>query len=450
MSFVEYARKHLNEIPYPIGKFLSLVPYSLRPGVGRVYRNRRQDIDRVEALSVPERKSYVFERVKTIAVFAYRNIPFYTDLYRSCGVNPEKFSSFDDLKNIPIITKDDLQSVSLEYRSHPVAGQSLVNTGGSSGKPLDLHICPDNVGHEWAHIHHIWQRLGFSPRDVRIVFAGRSDVTNGVQYDSFRHQFSVDIYAGWEEVANKLMAVYRHTSPRYLHGYPSAIFDFVLWARDVGHPICDILVKYIDGIFLSSEFPSPQLRSDVERVLSCPSVSWYGHTERAVLAYERSEHERYYPFLSYGYAEAAETDMGLSLISTSYYNFASPIIRYDTGDLIRPAVVDGIMESFSVSLGRNGDYIIDRKGNKVFLTALVFGRHHEIFRFSKSVQVYQKESGLATFFVVLRADFIDSKAVDGLFDLRNVDIDFSVKIVDFPLRTVSGKVPLLVRDYPLD
>src|SRR5690606_33596347 len=141
-----------------------------------------------------------------------------------------------------------------------------------------------------------------------------------------------------------------------------------------------------------SELPSPLLRETVEKLLGCSSVSWYGHTERAILAYEKEGSATYYPFFTYGFAEALDEGR---LVCTSYYNRASPLIRYDTGDRVDPVVNDGLLDKFKISNGREGDFIIDKLGNKIFLTGLIFGRHHELFESARHIQIYQPATGIA-------------------------------------------------------
>lgn len=445
MNILYYAKKNLTKIPYPIGRIASLVPYGMRPGLSKIYKQRSKEIEYLDNLGINEKKRFVFLRVKNISIYAFTKIPFYRDLYRSHDVNPEKFKSFDDLKYLPVIKKSDLLSYGLELRSSCRDNRLLVNTGGSSGQPLDFHIEPSSIPHEWAHMHQIWKKLKFKQSDLKIVFGGRANVRNIVEYDSARHQLNLDIYAGWPVVANRLLEIFNRYKPKYLHGYPSSIFDFVIWLDINRHPLLPMLRKNIEGLFLGSEYPSPVLRHQVERLLGCKSVSWYGHTERSVLAYEREKYGNYYPFLSYGFSEAIENGEGSRLIGTSYYNHASPLIRYDTGDLIDATLNDGLLESFRIQNGRNGEFILDKVGNKIFLTGLIFGRHHKLFEYARYIQISQKHSGQAEVLVVPR-DNMTPKEASELFDFSNVLLNFNFKIIDEPKRTPAGKVPLLVKE----
>jgi phenylacetate-CoA ligase len=135
------------------------------------------------------------------------------------------------------------------------------------------------------------------------------------------------------------------------------------------------------------------------------------------------------------------------LIASTYYNSASRFIRYDTGDDIVPLQDGRILGAFRMAAGRTADFVIDRNGQRISLTALIFGRHHEAFGVAEFVQVRQTEQGRVTILLV-PASGVTSTAVEWprLFDFRNVDLDVEFEVRDRPVRTPAGKTPLLVTD----
>jgi len=437
-------KKNLTNLPYFLGSPLSKLPYGYRPGMGKTYNQRQSEISTLDNFTKEKVKGFIFEKVKDIAVYSNKEIPFYKHLYKSNNVNPVSFTCFEDLNNLPIITKSDLQKVDILERSCPNAKSYIVNTGGSSGKPLNFYIEPSSIAHEWAHMHKVWDNVNFKSSDLRVVFAGRSDVSDVILYDSARHQLNVDIYAGWQAIADRLLIVYSKYRPQYLHGYPSSIFDFVTWLDDNKHPLLDILRENIEGLLLGSEYPSPQIRANTEKRLNCKSVSWYGHTERSVLAYEAEQYRHYKPFETYGHSEGILNDGSYNLISTNYYNLSSPLIRYNTEDIIKPKFSDGLLQSFQITEGRSGEFIIDKHGSKVFLTALIFGRHHALFDISNHIQIKQSKQGIATVYYVLRTGVLCEEP-ETLFDHENVDLTFSFEQIENPITTISGKTPLLIK-----
>ncbi len=445
MDVISLIKSMVERIPFPVGKAISRVPYAMRPGIGAIYRQRSVELENFGNFSSEKKSNYIFHRMKSIVEHAYRNIDFYREYYSQQGFTPDQLVGFDDLAKIPVVNKNILKECSLEKRSLNLKGRYLVNTGGSSGNPLSFYILPSSIGHEWAHMHHIWSKLGYRPYDLKLCFGGRDLKNTAVRYDALRHHFAINIYYPNVEIACSLKPILQSCDIRYLHGYPSALYDFACYCENNDPELADLLSQKLKGAFLGSEFPSPVYRNKIESVFNIPTVSWYGHTERAVLAWELDNPYIYVPFQTYGFAEAKHDDvLGITkLVATSYYNTASPLIRYDTGDEIEVvSSTAAILESFSIAGGREGDYVVDLAGKKISLTGLVFGRHHRIFERAKFVQVYQSKPGFVTIFVTSSGAKIPDTDICNFFDLGGININFSIEQINEPMLTSGGKVIL--------
>jgi phenylacetate-CoA ligase len=81
----------------------------------------------------------------------------------------------------------------------------------------------------------------------------------------------------------------------------------------------------------------------------------------------------------------------------------------------------------------------------ISLTALIFGRHHRVFEIADYVQIRQHYAGKAVIVVSISGDQRPSKhRLASLFDLAHVNISFDLEIREQPIRTKSGKTPLLI------
>ena len=107
-----------------------------------------------------------------------------------------------------------------------------------------------------------------------------------------------------------------------------------------------------------------------------------------------------------------------------------------------------MVKEFAIKEGRSGDFVVDKGGKKIPLTALIFGRHHKAFDVAEYIQIGQAEPGKATLYVTLKNDktgpILSESDLACLFDLSNVDIDFDFKLIDKPVRTAMGKLKLRV------
>jgi phenylacetate-CoA ligase len=449
MNFVPKMKLFLMALPPCLGKAMSLVPYEWRPVFGKIYRKRIAEMETFSKMSDDQKQSFFFEKIRWIVEYAYNNVPFYEKLYQQVGFKPEHLKSFDDLQHIPVVTKAMLAMCDIERRSTKVSGRYVVNTGGSSGSPLSFYIPSSAIGHEWSHMHRIWGTIGYTQSSLKLGFGGGNMHQKTVSYDALRHQFAVNIYHPNKEISQALRLVLRKRKIEFLHGYPSAIYDFASYCEAEDQELSEMLAKNLKGAFLSSEYPAPHFRDKIESVFKIPTISFYGHTERVVLAWEKDQKFLFSPLQTYGFAEAIKDGFSgvLKLAGTSYYNTASPFIRYDTGDEISVTKSsNSILEEFKIEGGREGDYILDKNNKSISLTGLVFGRHHRIFETARFVQIGQKEPGKAVFFITIQKSILPPEEYQNWFDLSDIQIDFEFRQIDAPILSKRGKALLNVNN----
>ncbi|MDM1500007.1 hypothetical protein [Myroides odoratimimus] len=445
MSIAVFLKENLKNIPAWLGQTINHIPYNIRPGIGKVYKQRQALLRESENWDSNMSKDFVFSKVKDLVFFSYNNIKFYKEYYESKGFHPTELRCFADIEKIPIVTKSILKTYSLEDRSFKKKGSYIVNTGGSSGEPFSFFIEPSSMGHEWAHMHKVWNKFGYHYSSLKLAFSGRSDVSDLVDYDVVRNHFAIDMYSDYVKVAAKLRAIVTKYKICYLHGYPSLIYDFALYCEENDKDLMVMLRRNLKGVFLGSEYPQKLYRDTIKRIFGIESVSWYGHTERAVLAYEKHEEFEYYPFITYGFAEAiTNLDGEYNLVGTSYYNYSSPLIRYNTEDIIDDVNLDqGILKSFRLLKGREGEFVVDKKKKRINLTGLIFGRHHKLFNYCSFIQVKQIEDGKILIYYVSKD--LDVSKAQSFFDSDNLDLDLVFERIDSPIRTLAGKINLLIK-----
>lgn len=446
-NIISALKQNKIHLPVWLGVWVARIPYSWRPIAGKVYGQRISQIKAFDKMSSTERKEFIFQQMYSIVKYSIENIPFYQQYYQKRGFTLEKLKSFEDLSQIPVISKEELIEVDISERSNEQVEKILVNTGGSSGKTLSFYIEPSAIGHEFAHGESMWKELGFKPYNVRLIVIGRSKVLNGVDYEFARNCFSLDMYQPYINNKERLIKMLRKHTCDYIQGYPSVLAGFADFC-DENPELLGIIQKNLKGVFLNSEFPYPIYRDCIERVFNVTTQAFYGHTERCIMAFEKKGVRNvYYPFQTYGYTEALRRDDGhYDLVGTSYFNHASPLIRYNTGDIVdNPIYENGILISFEIIEGRSGQFILDKDGRGISLTGLIMGRHHPIFDYCDHIQVKQYAPGMAVVMYVPKKNKIIEDP-SSLFDSSNVNVDFSFEMIERPIRTKNGKINLLVKE----
>ena len=129
-----------------------------------------------ETMSPQERETVILDKLSHQVRYAYEHSAFYREFWRDAGAATANIRSFDDFRQLPILTKDDLRR---EQEAHPPFGRYLCiprervvrihGTSGTTGNPTVFGI----GGEDWeriaeAHARILWA-VGLRPDDWVIV-----------------------------------------------------------------------------------------------------------------------------------------------------------------------------------------------------------------------------------------------------------------------------------------
>jgi phenylacetate-CoA ligase len=379
--------------------------------------------------------------------FAYAQVPFYRQHYEAHNFSPTMFRAMEDWEKVPIVTKVHLQALVLDRRVSQDCRGIKINTGGTSGTPLEFFIDRHAFAREWAHMHRIWMSRGYQTTHAKLTFRGKHfPECEPIRYNAVHNEYVVNSNCSMPQVADAVARLGLKIPLRWIHGYPSLVAEFATHLSERGGNLSDMLRDRLYGVLLGSEYPAPHYRERIENYISSNVISWYGHSEMAVLARE-SARGIYTSLPTYGYAEAVAAAGGESsvcrLLATSFDNLAHPFIRYDTGDLVESVGHSGGSFSFKISEGRTGDFVVGHGGRRIALTSLIFGRHHAAFAQLRHLQIRQEQPGEIILLLVPAVGATHDNLAGG-FDLADAGIDWRIEILDAPVRTAAGKTPLKV------
>lgn len=441
-------KEALGKVPYSLARPLVYVPYALR--FGAAYPEAGRLIQEFSRSSNETRERMILTRLQNIVEYAYESIPFYRHWYQTHRYQPHRLRTLSHFDDVPLTDKRAFRSFGLDQRSSSHSGSLKLNTGGSSGTPLEFYVDKHAFAREWAHMHHIWAGGGYAPTDLKLTLRGKDLGTDALRYNVVHNEYIGNAYVSPELLVEAVEELNRVRRIRWIHGYPSLVAEFAEATERLNPSLAASLRSKLKGVLLGSEFPAPHYRGTIERLLSPNVIAWYGHSEMVVLAVETGVNV-YRPYQSYGYCEAVPAEDGhYRLVGTSYANRVTPFIRYDTDDRIQTTGDDTVLSAFSISEGRVGDFVTRADGSRVSLTALVFGRHHDAFEMVEHVQIREDRPGSMTVLVVPRKAFSErhDEVLRG-FNFDSAGLSVTYEFLDEPVRTARGKVPLLVHPKPV-
>lgn len=224
-----------------------------------------------------------------------------------------------------------------------------------------------------------------------------------------------------------------------MNSYLSAITFFARLPRKTGSK----LTSKLKGIFLISEDTDPIRRLFVEDVFQTKTSTFYGHSERAFIAYETSANEYAFdPF--YCFTELIPDDTGtFSIVGTGFLNFSMPLIRYLTDDICLPSAngykIFGRWKRTEGPIGKNWG----------FFSHAAFNFHSTAFDNVLRYQLIQKEKGKALLLMTVSDRFTNADLAAIRQGIRNKIgdvIEFEIRLVDQMVLTKRGKFQIIINE----
>ncbi|HYM94477.1 MAG TPA: hypothetical protein VET23_10085, partial [Chitinophagaceae bacterium] len=333
------------------------------------YYNLLQDR---ESLSSEKIIEYQFDQLKHILIYSYQNVPYYQELFNKISFDPFKFSHFEEMSKIPFLDKEIIRNnfEKLISGKRIKSGSYIATTGGSTGEPLKVLLDYNSVFKENAFIYYFRKKLGYKFEDKLVTFRGVEFGEKLWKYNPMYNELIVSPFRLSKLTLSDYITKINDFNPQYINGYLSSIYFFAKLLSE--HPI-PIKIK-LKGIFLISENIDAKQREFVENFFNVKSVTFYGHSERCIIAEEKIPNHYFFdPY--YGFTEQVKIeDAQYSIVGTGFLNFTMPLIRYKTDDICTPYneyfSIDGSRKSSTGLYGKNGEYF----GHAAF------NFHSDIFR----------------------------------------------------------------------
>jgi phenylacetate-CoA ligase len=460
---------NLDDAFYPLLSTYARMPYRLKSALGSTYRHipRRLRLGpgydgfdnlarEVESWPAQRVADYQLEQLCLVLLHAVRHSPFYAHRFAEVAFYPSKMGSFEDLQTCPYLTKEDLvRDLDSIATTQPSRSDRLyVTTGGSTGSPVGLYLHKGvSRPKEQAFLEAQWRRAGYFDGARLAVLRGYVATARPLgavaSYDAIRDWLMLSPHHLTAERLPEYLDHIARFRPDILHAYPSAALQLADLLESTGEHWPTPLRCVLAG----SERLTKAQKQLLEDTFGCRVYTWYGHTERVVLAGEGRYSDLLYFCPAYGYVEFGppDTDGLCEVIGTSFHNLVMPLVRYRTGDWVRPYDLarDGPKEldwpAVPTVEGRGHEFLVTSTGRKISLTA--FNMHDRSFDGLYALQFFQDQAGKAELRYVAGPQFDDARLPEIASLVQNKlgdDIVVVLREVSDIERTKRGKGKWLV------
>lgn len=419
-------KKYLKET----AKYLLRCYPIIRPYVKRIdamYEMSNEDLKKRNE----ERFLHIFRR-------AYDKSPFYHRLYSEAGIKKEDITCLDDIKKLPVITKDMVKKHAAEMLTVPKWQVMAGHTSGTTGTPLTVYSSWSSIWWNQAYTYYARLRNGFKYGQPLVSLRGNLDRNTMHMKVHVSNTLYLSSYCINKDTVKAYYDMIIQHQPVAIEGYPSSLYTLALCMKEAG------LKLHIPVAFTSSETLLDYQRHLIEMQLGTEIYDNYGMTEQTIYLQEAFNHQGYYELPGYSINEYLEDGE----ICTSLTNEAFPLIRYRSNDVIEIAELNTdspqtIVKSIE---GRKEDFLICKDGSRVKRLGFIFKGVNHV----KYGQLIQENNGFLNVNIVPDQGFtkLDEKTVENnvLGRIGKGNVDFKINLVKEAdlVYTKRGKFKFLI------
>jgi len=392
-------------------------------------------------------KNIQFKKLKGIIKHAYNYVPYYHRLFSSAKIRPEDIKDQDDLRKIPLTTKQDIQKNYWDIVPRGIKASRLPSsfTSGSTGVPLRIIFDYSHMSHHDASTRYTWFECGVKLSDKFVTVWGRAQsVMRLRRYVKLMGNITETIAPLLPQ--EKLINVLRQINPNVINTFPSVLSSLA------NYDISGINPRLI---FTQGEVVTQHCRDIVRKMFNLELLEIYGSVEFGHLAFECNEHCGLHMITDGAYIEFVDRngeyvspgEQG-EIIVTELYNRAMPLIRYRIGDV-------GIPTDEKCPCGRSWPLIKSIQGRINDRVILPSGReiswlhfyHHFYKELEKNAfsisqyQIIQDQKNRITFKVVKGREFEPEmlERIKNNLEMYFAKLGENVEVVTQVVKEIAGE-----------
>lgn len=299
-------------------------------------------LKKMEEYSKDDIYEYQSNELKKILNHAYKNVPFYKEIFLRHNIKPKDIKCIEDLEIVPIIKKKDIikNYKRLFSKDSWYKRRAYKPTSGTSGQAIRFAVDGKTIASNWATHKFFKEKMGYNMDEDKVISAPivnsnlhliSGDHINAGYFSPLSNQvFFTSGFIG-RKAFKKYVEIIKEHNIKHFEGFPSTLYEFTKYLKKNN---IDIKLK---TSLVYSEMLYHQQRKFIEEKIGCEVYDSYGSAESIVLAFECDKHDGKHISPIAGISQVK--DRGLKgtgeLVMTTLTNKIFPLIRYDIGDIIK-------------------------------------------------------------------------------------------------------------------
>lgn len=291
--------------------------------------------------SSERKQEWMLKRLRFIVRRAARETLYYRELFKEVGFDPQSDFSFEDYSRLPVLDKDGIRSAGNNLVSQAVPAEQLQkdSTGGSTGKPTEVWLGPEERGWRESGRERFLERAGIQTGTRTAFFWGHH--LDPVAQTSLLERFhAFESNARWfdcfrlsKEVLERYHQEFERWRPACIIAYASALASLAEYVLEKGYRPVYPSRAFVTG----AEKLLPAQRENIEAAFKRPVHERYGGRDVGGMGFQIDPART----LSYEIdwanillePETHEADS--AILVTKLHADGMPMLRYRVGDMGR-------------------------------------------------------------------------------------------------------------------
>lgn len=333
-----------------------------------------KQICKMNTWSKEQVKNWQSEHLQYLVNHVYNHTVYYRNLFDKLELTPADIQSVEDLKKLPIITKEIAiahydEIVPDNLSSFPYRKRK---TGGTTGEPMHYLMDENNWGYTSAAKIYSWKTTSYQYGDKFVamgsasLFSKKPSILRRI-YDRIRREYPLNTVNLTDELCEKYATYIKKNKIEYIYGYAASIYIFTSYVAKQ-----NIDLKQIKGVFTTSENLTDAYRSLIEKTYGCKVMDCYGANDAGITAYEitRGHYHVGYNVLC-EIVNPIEENTG-TILTTNLLNYTFPLLRYQFGDEVElaPNEIESVYNGQVIRriIGRTSDVMRLENGHNMTAT----------------------------------------------------------------------------------
>lgn len=331
------------------------------------------------------------ERLCELVRHCYDTVPHYRFVMDEGGIDPASIKTGEDLKRLPVITKADVRADPESFVSSKAKGMNLlhVHTSGTTGSGFQFESTVECQQAQFACFWRYYRKHGLDLGTWQAQFSSRAAVPRRMANPPF---WRVDkpgrryYMSAFHESPANMRAYYefiRDEGLPWISGYPSLMVLLAQWMNERG-----LYYDFVRAVTCGAENLLDHQVAAMEKAFGVRPVQTYGQTENVAI-FSTEPDGRILVDEDFSVVEFMPEAVGggYRVVGTCLFNYATPLLRYDTGDVVRLGDCTGPRREVASIDGRHEDYVCLPDGTRI-------GKLDHVFKDTphfQEAQIYQSK-----------------------------------------------------------